>query len=91
MITGKGNGRRLTYRPISEYIMDTLQFETNIDTEDSLENLRMVLESQENIQYWYLDILKPDHLITVTGDDLSSEELIAKIKESGFEIKEVQE
>ena len=70
--------------------METLTFKSNIDSSESVSKVRQVLDNDNKIQYWHVDILKKDHLLTVTGNDLNYDEIKERIKQAGFQLKEIE-
>jgi Uri superfamily endonuclease len=69
--------------------MDTFTFKTDIDSSEAVATVRKLLDNDKKIQYWHVDFLKEDHLLTITGTDLKAEEIKQILKEAGFEIEEV--
>jgi hypothetical protein len=69
--------------------MDTFKFKTNIDSSESIEKVRLALDNDKKIQYWHVDILKEDHVLTVTGENLKQIDIKDKINQAGFQLEEV--
>ena len=69
--------------------MDTFLFKTNIDNSLAVAEVRKLLDNNKKIQYWHVDFLKEDHLLTVTGTDVKPEEIKEKLGRAGYQIEEV--
>lgn len=71
--------------------MHTLTFKTNIDSSEAVGIARKLLDNDKKIQYWHVDFLKEDHVLTVTGAGIKSEEIKETIQQAGFQIEEVSQ
>jgi hypothetical protein len=69
--------------------METVTFKSNIDSSDSVAKIRQILDDDDKIQYWHIDILKEDHLLTLTGSNLNYREIKDRINKAGFQIEKV--
>jgi hypothetical protein len=70
--------------------METLTFKSNIDSSESVSRIRQLLDDDDKIQYWHVDILKEDHLLTVTGNNLDYQEIKDRIKQAGFKLERAE-
>lgn len=67
--------------------METLTFKSNIDSSESVSKIRQLLDDDDKIQYWHVDILKNDHLLTISGSNLNLNEIKERIKKAGFRLE----
>lgn len=66
--------------------MKTLNFKTNITTDDAIEAVTLPLNAIEPLDGWNIDLQHQDHLLTVqTIDNRVSEQIIAAVEKAGFE------
>ena len=68
--------------------MKTLKFKTNINCGGCIANAKPYLDTVENVQEWHVDTNNPDKILTVTGDAVSAEKVIEKVKKAGYKIEE---
>ena len=80
---------KVSYVGYKELDMETVTFKSNIDSSDSVAKIRQLLDDDDNIQYWHVDILKEDHLLTVTGSNLNYKEIKDRIKNAGFTVEKL--
>ena len=69
--------------------MDTLKYKTNIDDINGATEVRKILDNDEDIQYWYLDMFDENHFLTLTGEHLESEKIKRRLEEAGFQLAEI--
>lgn len=69
--------------------VQTFKYKTNIDCIACIEKVRAILDMEESIQYWYLDPVNENHILTVTGEDLPVDRIIGAVKNAGFEMTRV--
>ena len=68
--------------------MKTLKFKTNIKCGGCIATVSPYLNNNERINNWQVDTLNPDKILTVNSQDISSDEIIAILKDAGFEGRE---
>jgi hypothetical protein len=69
--------------------MDTLKYKTNLDDINGATEVRKILDNDEDIQYWYLDIMDENHSLTLTGEHLEAEKIKRRLEEAGFQLAEI--
>ena len=68
--------------------MKTLKFKTNIKCGGCIAAVTPFLNNDNRIDNWQVDTLNPDKILTVNSQDISSEQIIALLKDAGFEGRE---
>ena len=68
--------------------MKTLKFKTNIKCGGCSAAVTPFLNNDNRIDNWQVDTLNPDKILTVNSQDISSEQIIALLKDAGFEGRE---
>jgi copper chaperone len=66
--------------------MEKLQFKTNINCGDCVSKVTPFLNQVEEIENWKVDTSIPEKILTVEGEDLSSERIKEVVESAGFEI-----
>lgn len=64
--------------------METLQFKTNINCEGCIAKVTPFLNQVEEIEDWRVDTANPDKILTINGEELSSELILETIEKAGF-------
>lgn len=64
--------------------MNELRFKTNINCANCMAKVTPLLNSQETIQKWEVNLNDPDRILTVSTNKLSSGEITDLIKKVGF-------
>ena len=64
--------------------MKTLKFKTNIKCNNCIAKVKPFLDNKKNITEWNVDIDIPDKILTVTGEDLSENNIIETLEEAGY-------
>lgn len=67
--------------------MKTLTFKTNINCNNCIRSVTGFLNEVPTIAQWHVDITNPDKILTVEGDDVTVEEVVAAVEEAGFDIE----
>ena len=70
--------------------MDTIKFKTNIDCDACLSKVTPVLNSNENIESWAVDLGNPDKTLVVQSAGLDEEELVHSLKKVGYRAEKVE-
>ncbi len=66
--------------------MKTLNFKTNVSTDDAIEAITLPLNAIEPLDGWNIDSAHPDHVLTVqTVDNRVSEQVISAVEKAGFQ------
>ena len=63
------------------------QYQTNINCGGCVAKVTPYMDQEPRIKAWSVDTDNPKKILTVEGQDLSSEEVMALVQEAGFEIK----
>ncbi len=66
--------------------MEKLQFKTNINCGNCVSKVSPFLNQVEEIENWKVDTSIPEKILTVEGEDLSSERIKEVVESAGFEI-----
>lgn len=64
--------------------METLQFKTNINCGGCIAKVTPFLNQVEEIEDWRVDTTNPDKILTINGEELSSELILETIEKAGF-------
>jgi copper chaperone len=67
----------------------SLKFKTNINCNGCIATVTPFLNSESAIQNWQVDIQNPNKILTVEGEQITNEMILAKVKEAGFKIEEI--
>jgi copper chaperone len=67
--------------------METLQFKTNINCGGCVAKVTPFLNQLENVDTWKVDTANPEKILTVTGEELTSELIETAVQQAGFEAK----
>lgn len=65
--------------------MSTLKFKTNIQCENCLSTVKPYLENEAAIEQWEVDLQSQDKILTVNGQDISSQKIRDILQEAGFQ------
>ena len=71
---------------IKTKIMEKLQFKTNINCGNCVSKVTPFLNQVEEIENWKVDTSIPEKILTVEGEDLSSDKIKEVVESAGFEI-----
>ncbi|MDI9862769.1 heavy-metal-associated domain-containing protein [Flectobacillus sp. DC10W] len=66
--------------------MEKLKFKTNINCGNCVSKVSPFLNQVEEIENWKVDTSIPEKILTVEGEDLSSERIKEVVESAGFEI-----
>lgn len=66
--------------------MEKLQFKTNINCGNCVSKITPFLNQVEEIENWKVDTSIPEKILTVEGEDLSSDKIKEVVESAGFEI-----
>ena len=67
--------------------METLKFKTNINCGNCLARVTPILNGEESIDYWEVDLLDPEKILTVQSSVTSPDKVINAVKNAGFQIE----
>ena len=62
--------------------VQTMSYMTNLKSIGEIAIIREILDSENEVEYWYLDINSPDNKLTIMGRDI--EGVINKLKREGL-------
>jgi copper chaperone len=69
--------------------METLKFKTNINCGNCLARITPILNGEETIDYWEVDLLNPEKILTVQTLGTTPDKVINAVKKAGFQIEEI--
>lgn len=69
----------------------TLQFKTNINCGNCVRAVSGFLNEVPGVAHWEVDTAVPDKILTVQGDAVTVEEVIAAVQDAGFDIASLEE
>ncbi|MGX7685960.1 heavy-metal-associated domain-containing protein [Flectobacillus roseus] len=69
--------------------MEKLQFKTNINCSNCVSKVSPFLNQVEEIENWKVDTSIPEKILTVEGEDLSSDKIKEVVESAGFEITNI--
>lgn len=64
--------------------METLKFETSLKCGGCVAAIQPKMDELKNVSKWEVDLTKPVKILSVEGEALNEEEIIATLKEAGF-------
>jgi len=67
--------------------MSTLKFKTTINCGNCVRTVTGFLNDVEGIKKWEVDTNNPDKILTVEGDEVTVEAIVAAVEEAGFDIQ----
>lgn len=70
--------------------MDTLKFKTNIKCAGCIATVTPYLNNLTEVESWEVDTINPDKILTVSSESISPEQIIAKLKEAGYNAETVK-
>ncbi len=71
--------------------MKELKFKSNINCTGCLSKVKPVLDKEEKIQAWEVDLQSNDRILTVKTEGMSAEEVSQSVAKAGFNAEEVSE
>ena len=71
--------------------MDAFKFKTNIKCSGCIAQVAPHLDQAAGQSNWQVDILNPDKILTVSGNDVNKNTIIDALKKAGFKIEEISE
>ena len=69
--------------------MKTLKFKSNINCTGCLSKVSPVLNEEQSIKNWDVDLKHDDRILTVETDSLSSDEIKQTVQKAGFIADEI--
>jgi copper chaperone len=69
--------------------METLQFKTNINCGGCIAKVTPFLNQLEDVEDWRVDTNNPDKILTVSGEDITSDLIESTVQKAGFTIEKV--
>lgn len=64
-----------------------IQFKTTINCGNCVRTVTGFLNEVKGMEKWNVDITNPDKILTVEGENVSVNEVVAAVEEAGFEIE----
>ena len=71
--------------------MKELKFKSNINCTGCLSKVKPVLDSEDKIETWEVDLQSDDRILTLKTNDMEVEEVQGKLAEVGFEAEEIHD
>ncbi len=71
--------------------MKTLKFKTNINCGGCISTVTPFLEKEPKIKEWNVDTNDKEKILTVKGEDISEEKVIATVNEAGFKAEPISQ
>lgn len=68
--------------------MKTYKFKTNISCGTCVANITPHMNGEESIQSWEVDTKNPDKILTVSGKNLTKEQVKETVEKAGYLIKD---
>ena len=69
--------------------MKELKFKTNINCTGCLSKVKPILDAEQQIETWEVDLEHEDRILTVKSEDIRSDEIEEKLAAIGFGAEEV--
>ncbi len=73
-----------------ENIDRNMQFKTNINCSNCVRAVKGFIEEVPGIERWEVDTSNPDKILTVEGETVTPEAVLAAVQEAGFDIALVE-
>lgn len=70
--------------------MKTLKFKTNINCSGCVAKVTPTLNNIEGVDEWKVDTTVPEKILEIKTDNLTSTEIIEKIKDAGFNAEYIE-
>jgi copper chaperone len=64
--------------------MKTYKFKTTIKCGGCIATITPIMDRDVRIKSWDVDTLHPDNILSVTAEDISSDEIVAALNEAGY-------
>jgi len=71
--------------------MQTLKFKTSLKCNGCVSNLKPYLDGIKEVQSWNIDLNHADKILEVNGENISAEEILEKLKPSGYQFILIRE
>lgn len=69
--------------------MKILKFKTNIDNDESIDNIASSLDKSDFISKWNVDTDHEDNILSVSGEEITPSEVIKILEEKGFKAETI--
>lgn len=70
--------------------MKTIKFKTNINCAACISKITPVLNADTKINQWNVDISNPEKILTVTGENITPEEISENLNKVGYKAIEIK-
>lgn len=67
--------------------MSEYKFKTTINCQNCVNLVRQFMNDEPAIEQWEVDTQNPDKVLTVSGPDITREQVISVVRDAGFEIE----
>jgi|WetSurMetagenome_2_1015567.scaffolds.fasta_scaffold92881_2 copper chaperone len=69
--------------------MSTLKFKTNIKCNNCITTISPYMDENDMIKEWKVDLENPERILTVTGEDITSEYIKDTLLKAGYKAEEI--
>lgn len=69
--------------------MNIFKFKTNIKCNGCISQVTPVLDNNENVEKWSVDINSPQKVLTIETNDANPDRIIELVKKTGFTIEQI--
>lgn len=67
----------------------TIKFKTSAKCQGCVARIEKALDGKLPREAWDIDLSVPDHIMTVTGEELQAQEIMGAVRRAGFRIESV--
>lgn len=68
-----------------------IKFKSNIKCAGCIANVKPILDGLSDVRNWQVDILTPNKILTVMGNEGVEEKVINAIKAAGYTLEKIEE
>jgi len=69
---------------------ETLKFKTNVNCNHCIEKITPYLNENDKIKEWNVDLNDPDRILTVTGENITSDYIKNALLKAGYKAEEIK-
>jgi copper chaperone len=69
--------------------METFKLKTNVKCNNCVAKITPYLNENEKIKEWNVDLNDPDRILTVTGEDITSENIKDTLLKAGYKAEDI--
>ena len=71
--------------------MKTLKFKTNVNCNNCIAKITPYMDGNLEIKAWKVDTDNPEKILTVEGEEITTESVIETLSKAGYTAEEIQE